>query len=225
MVTNQELLTKFIYPNTQLDYYYSYDFSPEFYIKLAKAGFISTAAIHKKEPILLPEMQLSYALLDFKDLHISKKVKSLLNKNEYKFSIKKSTKKVIENINSYHKQSWLISEYVQMLKELELYQDDNFELISIQLHHKETNKLIAGEIGYKIGKTYTSLSGFFNREKAYNNWGKLQLVLLARYLQEQDYDFWNLGHACLQYKLDLGAKVYDRDEFLNRWFTSIKDDM
>lgn len=165
-------------------------------------------------------MQLEYALLDFKDLHISKKVKGLIKKNEFTFSVNQKTDEVLENINIYHNQSWLIPEYKEMLDALKEHKDENFELISIELNHKESNELIAGEIGYKIGKTYTSLSGFFKREKEFNNWGKLQLVLLAKYLEKQNYDLWNLGHACLKYKLDLGAKVYKRDEFLKRWLES-----
>lgn len=28
---------------------------------------------------------------------------------------------------------------------------------------------------------------------------------------------WNLGHPQLQYKVDLGAKIYNRKEFLELW--------
>ncbi len=206
----------------ELDYYCSDDFSPEFYIKLAQAGFISTTMIYKKVPLLLPEIQCEYAILDFKDLHISKKVKKLLAQKNYDLLINRNLEKVLDNIEKYHKESWIIEEYRQMLIKLKDYdKDENFELLSVELFDKEADKLIAGEIGYKIGKTYTSLTGFFKRNKKYDNWGKLQLVLLAQYLQKNNYDFWNLGHACLKYKIDLGAKVYKRSDFLNRWKKSI----
>ena len=77
--------------------------------------------------------------------------------------------------------------------------------------------LIAGEIGYKIGKTYTSLSGFSKKDKKYNNWGKLQMILLAKHLEENSFSFWNLGHPYMQYKFDLGAKLYSREDFLEKW--------
>ena len=100
---------------------------------------------------------------------------------------------------------------------------DNFELLTFELYSKIDSSLIAGEIGYKIGKVYTSLTGFFNRTKEYNNYGNLQLVLLSNYLQENDYKFWNLGHACLQYKLDLGANILKREDFLKLWFKYTKN--
>lgn len=198
------------------NYYWSDDFSPTFYVKLAKKGFISTSIYNEKELLLLPEMQFSYAILDFKHLHVSRKVKKLLRLDNYHFSINQNFPEVLEKIEHYHEDSWLQGEYKTML--LNLFHQDisNFKLISVELKNKE-NELISGEVGYIIGQTYTSLTGFTSKEKRYNNWGKLQLVLLAHYLEEKKFDFWNLGHACLQYKIDLGAKVYGRKEFLKRW--------
>ena len=99
--------------------------------------------------------------------------------------------------------------------------NSNFKLVSIELYDKNNEKLVSGEIGYMISKTYTSLTGFSSKSKVYNNWGKLQMVLLALYLEENRFDFWNLGHPYMQYKFDLGAKLYSRDEFLKRWLNSI----
>ena len=53
------------------------------------------------------------------------------------------------------------------------------------------------------------------------NLKKLQMVLLALYLEKNNYSFWNLGHPYMQYKFDLGAKLYSRDDFLKRWLNSI----
>lgn len=158
--------------------------------------------------------------MDFKNLHISKKVKKLLKNNTYKFSKNEKFEEVLDKLSSYHNPSWLNKQYIKTLKEIKRNKQNNFELISFELSDSLDN-LIAGELGYKIGKTYTSLSGFTSKEKKYNNWGKLQLVLLSQYLEKNYYDFWNLGHACLQYKIDLGAKVFKRDVFLKRWIKSI----
>lgn len=164
-------------------------------------------------------MQFDYALLHFKDLHIQKKVKKLLEKDDYIFTINERFEEVLNEIERYHKDPWLTGKYKQTLKNLKDYKSDNidFRIFTSELSDKKTGELIAAEIGYKIGKTYTSLSGFFKKDKKYNNYGKLQLVLLAKYLENKGYMFFNLGHPYMAYKFELGAKIYTRDEFLELW--------
>jgi len=206
------------------NYYWSDDFSAEFYIKAAQCGFITTSFYTKKRQfVLLPEMQFEYAILHFSDIRIDKKVKKILNDNQYKFSINNKFDEVVYNINTYHEDSWLKPEYINILKNIKNNKlDEEFKLMSIEVCEKETNRLISGEIGYKIGKTYTSLTGFTTKVKKYNNWGKLQLILLNNYLASNGYKLWNLGHPQLQYKIDLGAKVYNRKDFLEMWRKEIK---
>ncbi len=69
-ITNQQILYEKIYPDIRTDYYWSDDFSPEFYIAQAKAGLIATTEYNKGEELLMPEILFSYTLLDFRDLHI-----------------------------------------------------------------------------------------------------------------------------------------------------------
>ena len=57
--------------------------------------------------------------------------------------------------------------------------------------------------------------------KKYNNYGKLQLIELSKHLEKKGYDFWNLGHPYMDYKFQIGAKKYSRNDFLNRWHESI----
>ncbi len=217
---NTDFICEYIYNNTKVNYYCSDDFSQEFYIKLAKLGFISTSIYYNDILYLLPEMQFEYALLDFKDLHISKKVKKLLKNDDYIFLENYSLEEVLEKINDFHKKdNWLRDKYKDLILELESYRGDDFKINSFELRHKETKELIAGEIGYSINNIYTSLTGFCSKEKKYNNYGKLQLVLLAQYLEKNNYKFWNLGHPYMQYKFDLGAKEYKRMDFLQRWFS------
>ena len=204
-----------IYQNKDINYYISDDFSQEFYIILAKAGFISTSILIKNKFYLLPEIQFEYAILDFKDLHITKKVQKLIKENNFEFKINQNIELVLENLESYHNDNWLSGLYKKLILELYKNPKDNFEVLSFELYSE--NVLIAGEIGYKIGKTYTSLSGFSKKDKKYNNWGKLQMILLAKHLEENSFSFWNLGHPYMQYKFDLGAKLYSREDFLEKW--------
>lgn len=205
------------------NYYWSDDLSNEFYIKAAQCGFITTSMYKHKEFFLLPEIQFDYAIMDFENIKIPKKVSKLLKEENYLFSINKKFDEVLEKIKAYHDESWIKDEYIKILNNIK--KDNNkeidFKLLSIEVSEKETNLLISGEIGYKIGNIYTSLSGFTTKSKRYNNWGKLQLVLLNKYLEENSYKFWNLGHPQLLYKLDLGARIYTREEFIKRWYSEI----
>ena len=220
---NEDILFNHIYSNNDTNFYISDDFSAEFYIHQALYGFIATSINFQNKFYLVPEIQFEYAILDFSNLHISKKVKKLLNKNDFEFCINTNLDEVVKNIQSHHKSNWLTNEYYEILKTLKNYHHPNinFELFSIELWNKDKSILIAGEIGYKIGFTYTSLTGFCLKDKKFNNFGKLQMVLLALYLEKNNFSFWNLGHPYMQYKFDLGAISFSREEFLKRWFVSI----
>ncbi|SMP87837.1 Leucyl/phenylalanyl-tRNA protein transferase [Epsilonproteobacteria bacterium SCGC AD-311-C15] len=196
----------------------------EFYIELARAGFISTTYDTEDGLILLPELQYNYAILDFKNLHISKKVKKLMDENSYEFSINSRFNEVLEKFSSQHKYNWLKEDYVELLKNLHVSSDEKrgFKIISIELVCKTSNELIAGEVGYIIEKTYTSLSGFSSREKKYANYGTLQLVLLSKYLENNGFEFWNLGHPHMEYKQRLGCVKHSRIEFLKRWDKAVQ---
>jgi Leu/Phe-tRNA-protein transferase len=224
-LNNKDILFNFIYSNEKSNYYLSEDFSKDFYIELASFGFITTSITLNDKFYLLPEIQFDYAILDFENLHISKKVKSLLNKDSYEFHINKNINLVLEKLEIYHKTNWLRDKYKNLILSLINYKHSNinFEIMSIELYDKNSQELIAGEIGYKINSIYTSLTGFSSSDKKYNNWGKLQLVLLANYLKGEKFSFWNLGHPYMQYKFDLGAVSYSRKEFLKRWLPLISN--
>lgn len=215
----QDVVENYIYPNMELNYYWSDDFRASFYIDLAYHGFITVSMKDNNKTILLPEIQFEYSVLNFDDLHISKKVKSLLKKDNYTFCIDENFIKCAELINMAHSDSWLDKKYIEMLIEVKEYCSDkiDFELFSSEVIDNESNEIIAAEIGYKIGQTYTSLTGYSKRDKKFNNYGKLQLVLLANFLKSKGFAFWNLGHPYMDYKFDLGAKVLKRDQFLELW--------
>ncbi len=220
VVTDRDLLQETVYPDMRKNYYWSEDFSAAYYIAQAKAGFIAVTDHFEEEELLLPEIQFAYTLLDFEDLHISRKVRKLLGHKELQLTISDELDEVAHAIEMTHRNNWLTPKYLNMLKETKG-KENHFRVISVSIH--EEDELAAGEIGYIIGKTYTSLSGFTRREKRYRNYGTAQLVLLARYLQKEGFAFWNLGQPYMAYKLALGAKVYERAEFLERWFEAVKD--
>jgi len=215
VVADHTLLDKMVYSDMRKNYYWSEEFNASYYIAQAKAGFIAITDYFEDDELLLPEIQFAYTLLDFQDLHISRKVQKLLQQRQLEIKIGTELDAVAQAIEITHKNNWLTPRYLEMLKETEG-KDENFKVISIIL--KDEEKLVAGEIGYIIGRTYTSLSGFSIKEKPYNNYGTAQLVLLARYLEKNGFAFWNLGQPYMAYKFALGAKVYERSAFLKRWF-------
>ncbi len=214
-LTDQHILHEFIYPDMFKNYYWSDDFSAEYYIAKAKAGFIAVTDYYEEEELLLPEIQFNYALLDFNDLHISTKVKKLLQNRDLQLEVSQDLDEVAQGIDRLHQYNWLTPKYLDTLKASQGV-DENFKVISALI--REEGEVVAGEIGYMIGKTYTSLSGFSKREKAYRNYGTAQLVLLALYLKDKSFTFWNLGQCYMPYKLMLGAKIVEREEFLKRWY-------
>ena len=215
---DKEHIKRVIYPDMQRNYYWSDDFSPEYYIAQAKAGFIAVSELNCDELVILPEIQYSYALLDFKDLHISKKVKKVLKNRKLELVISEELEDVYYKLSEFHKRNWLRREYLDVLHAVNR-ADDGCQVVSVVL--KEEGRTIAGEIGYIIGKTYTSLSGFSSKEKYYRNYGTVQIVLLVKYLEDNGFAFLNLGQPYMDYKLALGAKIYPRDIFLKRWLEAI----
>lgn len=70
-------------------------------------------------------------------------------------------------------------------------------------------KLVAGELGYTVGASYTSLTGFSDMPSA----GTVQLCFTGRLLESLGFHFWDLGMH-MDYKGELGAREVPRAEFL-----------
>ena len=101
--------------------------------------------------------------------------------------------------------------------------------------------LVAGEVGYIIGETFTSMTGWslkndattlpsnlsdvWGQDPLFEILGRVQIVCLGKWLQRSGIKFWNLGHPPrpdlpkypMRYKHDLGAKVYRRADFMKAW--------
>ena len=215
---NPLILEEVIYPDMYRNYYWSDDFSAEYYVAQARAGFIAVTEQFEGRELLIPEIQYSYALLDFEELHVSRKVRRLLAQKGLTIEISQDLDEVFEGINQRHQRSWFTPKYLDTLyRTMALLED--FHVVAVMV--RDQGRVIAGEIGYMIGATYTSLSGFSSGERAYRNYGTAQLVLLGQYLQQEGFAFWNLGQPYMDYKLALGAKIHTRGAFLERWHEGI----
>lgn len=233
----QGLVEKYLYSNLDYDLFWTESWDPEFYIELAKKGFISVCVdLGEKQWVLIPELQTAYAVLDWANIHVPKSFFRYLRSQAFKdldpyICLRSDCGEVIKGIRAaFAQESWLHPPYEKLIKNLELYsaqtnrsaRDFHFWALECRLGSSKT--LVAGELGYSIGSVYTSLSGFMFRNPAWNNLGKFQLYALAGLLQKAGYRFWNLGHPHMQYKLDLGASVLDRLDFLDRWLPAIQEE-
>ena len=212
---DKELLHHTVYSNMNQNYYWSDDFSATYYVAQAKAGFIAVTEEVNGELVLIPEIQYAYALLDFKDLHVSRNVEKLLKRKAFTLEITQELDEVYRKINGFHKKSWVKKKYLDTLNEVNALKGE-CQVVAVTL--KEGGEVVAGELGYIIGNIYTSLSGFSSRKRAYRNYGTVQLVLLADHLDANGFAFMNLGQPYMDYKVALGAKIYGRKAFLERWF-------
>ncbi|NNM53491.1 MAG: GNAT family N-acetyltransferase [Spirochaetales bacterium] len=204
------------------DYYFSFNWSPLFYRSQASAGFIAVATQTPAGPVLLPELQKAYAVLDWDDLHIGRSARRLLKGSELTsgrvvLTLNENPAPVLAALEAHWGQeSWLIPPYSALLCDLAQNVEAGFRVWGVEL--RADGKLIAGEVGYATGAVYTSLTGFAPREGPWSRgWGTIQLILLAWELQRRGFAFWNLGQPYMPYKFKLGANLYPRAEFLERW--------
>lgn len=204
--------------------YWSDEWDPDFYLGLARAGFICIAFEHPDlGPLLIPEMQSDYAILDWPDLRCSRSLQRLLRSDRLaaegvELRVTGDPGPVLERLRAYHPETWILDRYEALVRELPSRDDPGFAIRSVELWSRRREALVAGELGYTVGRSYTSLSGFCNRDDpGLRHFGTLQLYLLASRLRDCGYDFWNLGQTQQDYKLALGARAVPRAAFLARW--------
>jgi GNAT acetyltransferase-like protein len=226
----------YIAGETTLDHLWTDDWSPVFYRAQARLGFIAVAAPGPEGMgnVLLPELQHSYAVMDLPDLIVDRGVRRILEsgrveREEIRLLIDCDPEGVlIRLVETWGEKTWLVPEYVRLMQLLaaaeERAADPGFRLLATTL--LAGDEPVAGELGYAVGRAYVSLSGFFRRERPeWNNFGKLQMVLLARRLEAAGFVFWNLGHPYMEYKTRLGARVVPRTEFLPIWDAASEGDV
>jgi len=185
----------------------------------------------KTEP--LPELQPFYSVVAWPNFetsrHVRKAVRQLQNSGrKYYIANCLDPERTWRLLDDYHRAgydtNWLTKQYFEMLRAASADPSVNFKLQCVELYcsdedgtsSKQQALPLAGEIGFSIGRIYTSLSGW-TQERTKDGDGTLQLVLLGRWLQRKGYAFWSLGHCyspCMDYKRQLGHRVLPRWDFL-----------
>ena len=187
------------------------DFSPDFVSALMEAGFLVMSINLEEKPeaepfyILLPKLHLVRSALFFENLHIKKSIRRFLNK--YELRTDSDFDYIIDRCVEKHGADWLTPPLVSCIKKIRQESQAKVYPTSFALYRDE--RLVAGEFGVICGKVYTSYSGYYDE----NNSGTVQIILAARFLQEQGFSFFDLGMP-LDYKNDLGAVDISPNEFV-----------
>jgi hypothetical protein len=217
---------------------------PSFNAFLAWNGFFTITHGSRGRPdgeeVPLPELQPYYGVLLWYNFEHSKYVKKELarlnkmvkiasnNANEQKQQHKQyrlmnchNPQRTWNLLNRYHKvkhgSNWLTKKYFQMMQHADENPTINFTMHCVELYDDDHDDPLSGEIGFSIGKVYTSLSGW-TEDRTPEGTGTIQLVLLGRWLQQCKYSFWSLGHCYspeMDYKRQLGHRIFPRTDFLN----------
>lgn len=236
---SDDTLSRYIYPAMSRTYYWSDSWEAGFYIALARAGFISVCSEFPDAGfLLLPQIHDRCAVLDWKDRRVSKSVRAALRPERLRdaglrLRITQKIDAALEGLAAcWTDDSWFHPPYVELMRVLAASgraggaaPGASFNLFAVELLAEGSEVPVSGELGYVIGSTWTSLSGFMNPDRRrWNNMGKVQLHALAVLLERTGFSFWNLGMCQMQYKLDLGAQVLERKEFLERWLPAREDE-
>jgi Leu/Phe-tRNA-protein transferase len=193
----------------------SREFDPSFISRLCAAGFLVMAEFITGEkgraglPVLFPKHHLVRSCLFFPDLHVKKTIRSKLDRYELRFDTDFET--IVNRCVGVHGAGWLIKPLLDSFTAMRGM--DGLEAVPASFGLYREGRLTAGEFGVVAGKVYTSYSGYHDEDNA----GTAQMILTARYLEEQGFAFWDLGMP-LDYKRTLGAREISRAAFMEAFF-------
>lgn len=212
--------------HSQDDFYVSRHFDPVLLSHLMFEGFLPIASVYRGECFLIPKLHRKRCVLVLNGPeHVPKSVKKRGKK--FKFELNQAFDEVVKGCHDQHGISWLYPPIVEGFRKLyeagdagvELYPDRHVRFYSVELVDVESGRVAAGELGYTVGRTYTSLTGFSRVSGA----GTVQLHALGRLLHLSGFLMWDLGMS-MPYKLSLGAEDVERDLFLDHLYKWRHDD-
>jgi len=205
-----EVIDHIINTNYPYEICFGVNFNIPYLTKLIRSGFfvMSKYDFQKNLYFIKAMHHLSRSVLFFDHLHIKKSIKKFLAKYELKENVEFN--RIVDECIKNHDDHWLTKPLVDAIKEIHRINDPDVTFTSFGLF--KDGKLVAGEFGTKVGRIYSSYSGFHDE----NNSGTVQMILTARYLEKNGYAFWDLGMP-IKYKKSFGAWVINLEEFIYIW--------
>lgn len=185
-------------------------FAPEFVAGLMRHGFlpIATPINGPSKIVLLPKLHARRSCISLDQFHVRRKTKH--EGRALRFSVDQAFDAVAAGCVEEHGQNWLYPPVVDCLRAMHLAKG----AMGVRMHSVEVwegDRVVAGELGYACGGTYTSMTGFHTTRGS----GMVQLNCLGKLLRDRGFVLWDLGMH-LPYKGTLGAANVPRIVFLGR---------
>lgn len=213
------------------EFCWSLNYDPSFFSELQYEGFLLICNVLRNgnEPIyvLMAKLHVERCILDWPNHHVSQKATKAAKK--YELTISTAFDDVLQGCVDQHGEGWLYppmrKSYSAMRSVPKAGDDPKVPIaISFELWLKETaeapRRLVGGEFGTIVGKSYLSLSAFRKEDSA----GSVQLFLTCEVLRLAGFEYWDLGQGPPhEYKFRMGGKLVPRLEFLER-FRRIRND-
>eukprot|EP00033_Pygsuia_biforma_P004296 GCRY01004711.1.p1 GENE.GCRY01004711.1~~GCRY01004711.1.p1 ORF type:complete len:414 (+),score=84.23 GCRY01004711.1:188-1429(+) len=128
--------------------------------------------------------------------------------SKYTFSVNQAWEQVLNSCVAQHGENWLYPQLRTAFSFIHSHPEDFFtQFISVEIWDGDT--LVAGELGYIVGKIYTSLTGFYTQSGA----GSVQMTCLGLWLQKAGAKIWDLG-MFLPYKTNYGVMLITRLQWM-----------
>lgn len=180
----------------------------EMVARVCRAGFLPMSEEFTGHEILLVKAHEHRCLLDLTELHVAKSTRR--RARGLVIAIDGHFDRCLDATVAHHPDRWLTDRLNAALAELHASPLAGVATHSVEVY--DGAELVAGEVGYTCGRVYTSLAGFHRRSGT----GSVQLAALGVLLGRAGFAWWDLGMV-IEYKLALGARVFEREEFLRRY--------
>jgi Leu/Phe-tRNA-protein transferase len=196
------------------EFCHSFHFTRKILNRYCHEGFLPMSVEVYGLPLLSLKLHQQRVLLPPSGVRVKKNVLSKFAGHE--LSIDRDFERCMKAVRDYHRDSWISPPLAALYARSNRARGERAQLHSVELWNGAV--LAAGEIGYTVGSCYTSLTGFHT----VNSSGTAQLFALGLLLDRSGFKLWDMGmHA--PYKLELGGKLYPREDFLDV-FKTVRDD-